>query len=238
MNTLQRLCGSQDRHRFLLRELRRLPNVMSMVHHHDDRKTRNIVVTFGSSPYRLIIGAHYDAVPDSPGANDNGAAVVELLALALRLHRSHHERDLTIVFFDKEENPWLGEPRREMGSFCFAHHLNAAGVRPELVLILDVCGAGDTLFFSARDGGPLHPRLVEVFGSKVRTTPSSDNVIFDEAGIPATLLCTLPAEEFSSRSPQTWSADLLHTHRDVPATVSEDTMKQVAALLGELARRF
>ena len=238
MNTLQRLCRTQDRYKFLLQELRPLPNVLSMIHHNGGAETRNIVIPFGKSPYRLIIGAHYDAFPKSPAANDNGAAVVELLALARRLHDCGHDRDLAIVFFDKEENLALGKPESEMGSFCFAHHLNAMGITPELVLILDVSGAGDTLFFSAsRNDAHRHPRLVEVFGNKVRSTPPSDNVIFQRAGIPAALLCALPADEFSSSNwPPTWG--LLHTSGDTPATVSVETMKRVADLLGELARRF
>ena len=48
---------------------------------------RNIIVTFGSGPRDIVIGAHYDAVrfPDatlSPGAVDNSAGSIVLTRLA------------------------------------------------------------------------------------------------------------------------------------------------------------
>src|ERR1043165_978876 len=44
----------------------------------------NIVVTFGDAPGgpSLLLGAHYDTVPGTPGADDNGSAVAVCLECA------------------------------------------------------------------------------------------------------------------------------------------------------------
>src|SRR3954452_4452215 len=38
----------------------------------------------GATPDIFVVGAHYDTVPRSPGANDNGSGMAALLALARR----------------------------------------------------------------------------------------------------------------------------------------------------------
>ena len=45
----------------------------------------NLLVDLGPGPRTLFLAAHHDAVPGSPGANDNAAAVGILRALGARL---------------------------------------------------------------------------------------------------------------------------------------------------------
>ena len=45
----------------------------------------NLFVDLGPGPRTLLLASHHDAVPGSPGANDNAAAVGILYALAARL---------------------------------------------------------------------------------------------------------------------------------------------------------
>jgi Zn-dependent M28 family amino/carboxypeptidase len=69
----------------------------------------NIVVTSNattSGPY-LLLGAHYDSVPGTPGADDNGSAVAVCLECA-RLLKEQHIGSTTIVFFNREEDGLLG----------------------------------------------------------------------------------------------------------------------------------
>ncbi len=66
----------------------------------------------------LVVGAHYDTVPDCPGANDNGSAVAALLALARRLAQEPHARTLRFVAFANEEPPFFWTD--EMGSLIYA----------------------------------------------------------------------------------------------------------------------
>jgi Zn-dependent M28 family amino/carboxypeptidase len=66
----------------------------------------------------VIIGAHYDSVLGSPGANDNASAVAATLALARRFADKKTARTLRFVFFANEEPPFFLTD--QMGSFVYA----------------------------------------------------------------------------------------------------------------------
>jgi len=69
----------------------------------------NIVVTSSGAEERpyLLLGAHYDSVPGSPGADDNGSAVAVCLECA-RLAKEHDIGSTMIVLFNREEDGLLG----------------------------------------------------------------------------------------------------------------------------------
>jgi len=54
----------------------------------------------------VVIGAHYDSVYGSPGANDNGSAVAANLAIARRFSGKIPAVTLRFVFFVNEEPPF------------------------------------------------------------------------------------------------------------------------------------
>ena len=69
----------------------------------------NIVVTSSENeegPY-ILLGAHYDSVPGSPGADDNGSAVAVCLECA-RLAKEHGIGGAMIVLFNREEDGLMG----------------------------------------------------------------------------------------------------------------------------------
>lgn len=69
----------------------------------------NIIVTTSGAeagPY-LLLGAHYDSVPGSPGADDNGSAVAVCLECA-RLAKEYDLASTMIVLFNREEDGLLG----------------------------------------------------------------------------------------------------------------------------------
>jgi Zn-dependent M28 family amino/carboxypeptidase len=69
----------------------------------------NIVATSGTAeggPF-LLLGAHYDSVPGSPGADDNGSAVAVCLECA-RLVKENEIGSTMIVLFNREEDGLLG----------------------------------------------------------------------------------------------------------------------------------
>jgi len=66
----------------------------------------------------VIVGAHYDTVFGSPGANDNGSAVAAALALARRFAGKKTDKTLRFVFFVNEEPPFFQTGR--MGSMAYA----------------------------------------------------------------------------------------------------------------------
>lgn len=63
-----------------------------------------IPATMGGTGKEIIVGAHFDTVSGSPGANDNASGSVVVLALARYLADvTCRSAPVTIVFFDQEE---------------------------------------------------------------------------------------------------------------------------------------
>jgi hypothetical protein len=56
----------------------------------------------------ILIGAHYDTVRDSPGADDNGSGVGALLEIARVLAPYEFEQNIMLVAFDMEEIGFFG----------------------------------------------------------------------------------------------------------------------------------
>ncbi len=86
----------------------------------------------------LIIGAHYDSVFGSPGANDNGSGVAAMLALSRRFARTSSQHTLRFVAFVNEEPPYfLSE---QMGSFVYAGRCKARGDQISAMISLETIG--------------------------------------------------------------------------------------------------
>lgn len=66
----------------------------------------------------VILGAHYDSLMHTVGADDNASGVAALLAVADALGRSHTHRTLRMVAFVNEEPPFFQTAR--MGSLVYA----------------------------------------------------------------------------------------------------------------------
>ena len=97
----------------------------------------NFTVEIGSGRRVLLLIAHHDAVPGSPGANDNAAAVGILLTLLERLAASVPPGlRVRLLFTAAEERGYLGARKYARG----ANLAELAGV-----LSLELCGIGDTL---------------------------------------------------------------------------------------------
>ena len=86
----------------------------------------------------LVIGAHYDSVRGSPGANDNGTGVAAMLALARAFAQSPHSRTLRFVAFTNEEPPFF--QTRHMGSRVYAQRSQQRGENIILMLSLETIG--------------------------------------------------------------------------------------------------
>jgi Zn-dependent M28 family amino/carboxypeptidase len=65
-----------------------------------------VAMSGGEGPY-LLLGAHYDSVPGTPGADDNASAVAVCLECA-RLLKSIDAPPTMIVLFNREEDGLLG----------------------------------------------------------------------------------------------------------------------------------
>jgi len=66
----------------------------------------------------VVVGAHYDTVSWSPGANDNGSAVAALLELSRLFSSKSISRTLRFVSFANEEPPFF--KTSSMGSLVYA----------------------------------------------------------------------------------------------------------------------
>lgn len=86
----------------------------------------------------LVIGAHYDSVKGSPGANDNGTGIAAMLALARQFAQSPVSRTLRFVAFANEEPPFFQTPN--MGSRVYAQRSRQQNERIILMLSLETIG--------------------------------------------------------------------------------------------------
>lgn len=98
-----------------------------------------------------VIGAHYDAPDDCPGANDNGTGVAALLEVMRLVSNTppRHAR-LRLVFFVNEEQPY-GKTEL-MGSWQYAARLAAADEQVAGMMALETLG-----YFSDMPGSQRFP---------------------------------------------------------------------------------
>ncbi len=86
----------------------------------------------------LIVGAHYDTVEGTPGADDNASGVAVLLELA-RLHaETRFRKTVRFVAFTLEEPPFFRS--RQMGSRVYVRGLKERGEQIEGMLCLEMVG--------------------------------------------------------------------------------------------------
>ncbi len=98
----------------------------------EGKRVGNLVAEIPGAEYPeqiLLVGAHYDSVIGSPGANDNGSGVAALLELARQLADSRPKRTLHLVAFVNEEPPFFKSV--DMGSRIYAEQ--ARGKRDKIV---------------------------------------------------------------------------------------------------------
>jgi hypothetical protein len=121
------------------------------------KMVRNIDVTVepaapNADPEVIVVGAHYDSVSGSPGANDNAsgaAAVIELARLARGLDAAGTKR-IRFAFFVNEEPPYF---RTEaMGSLQYARALARRNERVIAMYSLETIG-----FYSSEPGSQIYP---------------------------------------------------------------------------------
>lgn len=220
----------------------------------------NYVVDVGSGDRTLVLIAHHDAVPGSPGANDNAASVGILLSLLERLATAPPARlRVRLLFPACEELGYLG-------SRAYVRDASLVGVAG--VLSLELCGRGDTLAIWDAEGETPFLRTVrgalESIGRRADETYhvvgripmfGSDHRAFAAAGVPAYGLTVAPAADADALRAFVFSPmksalqavkrrpvpfDTYHTARDASGTLDAQALDTVVhaleALIGETAR--
>ncbi|MEJ2697320.1 MAG: M28 family peptidase [Candidatus Sulfobium sp.] len=98
----------------------------------------------------LIVGAHYDTVPDTPGADDNASGVAGLLELARLASLTPFRRTARFVAFCLEEPPAFMTSR--MGSHLYAQRVFVEGTRVHGMISLEMLG-----YYCQDDGCQYYP---------------------------------------------------------------------------------
>ncbi|MDD7458850.1 MAG: M28 family peptidase [Spirochaetales bacterium] len=221
----------------------------------------HILVQFEKSAYNpkfriKTVIAHYDRVEGSPGANDNSAAVWQIMNWAVQLKSYQYFHNVRIFFTDGEE---LGSNTgvTEQGAFGIASTFQRLGIKDD-VYVFDACGRGNIPVLSMLNLGPKTPAafvktasdlyvrtqniLKKATGGRWLTlpTPYSDNASFLACGIPAVAITMLPDEEASlyavntSNLPLTWK--LFHSEKDNEHSLTPESffiMEKILTVLAE-----
>jgi hypothetical protein len=211
----------------------------------------NFAVDVGRGDRVLVLAAHHDAVPGSPGANDNAASVAILLTLLERLAAAPPPRVRVRLLFPACEE--LGY----LGARAYVRDTGPAGMVG--VLSLELCGIGDTLaVWDATTETPFLGTVRAAFEALGRRADEtyhvvgkipvfgSDHRAFAAAGVPAYGLTVVPAAEADAlrafvfnpvksavsavrRRPVPF--DTYHTRRDALATLDARALDMVVQAL-------
>lgn len=104
----------------------------------------------------IVVGAHYDSVLGTVGANDNGTGVAATLELARLLKGTRLRRTVRFVFFVNEEPPYF--QTESMGSLVYARQLRRDGIPVSAMISLETIGS-----YSDAAGSQKYPALLSLF---------------------------------------------------------------------------
>jgi hypothetical protein len=104
----------------------------------------------------VVIGAHYDTVPTTPGADDNASGVAALLELARRLKDTRPDCTICLCAYANEEHN--GGQWENMGSFAHARSLKEQGTDVIGMISLEMLG-----YFSEEEGSQKYPFPFNIF---------------------------------------------------------------------------
>ncbi|HKZ17533.1 MAG TPA: M20/M25/M40 family metallo-hydrolase [Geobacteraceae bacterium] len=119
----------------------------------DDKKVANIVAELSGTvrPEEIVIvGAHYDSQPGSPGADDNASGVAALLELARLFRDAKPGRTIRFVAFVNEEYPFF--QTELMGSRVYATEAKKRNEKISAMLSLESIG-----YYSETAGSQKYP---------------------------------------------------------------------------------
>ncbi|MFA9477719.1 M28 family peptidase [Phycisphaerales bacterium AB-hyl4] len=107
----------------------------------DGESVENIIaeVPGTDTPERIVVvAAHYDTVPGSPGANDNASGVAALIELARHFQDRPQPVTLRFISFVNEEPPFF--QTEDMGSYQYARDMARRG--DDIIAMMSMDGIG------------------------------------------------------------------------------------------------
>jgi Zn-dependent M28 family amino/carboxypeptidase len=147
------------------------------------RTVANVEAELSGSNEVVVVGAHYDSVPGSPGADDNASGVAALLEIARLLHDTRPGRTVRFVAFVNEEAPFFLTD--EMGSERYARSAAERGEPIAAMFSLESLG-----FYSDRDGSQSYPFPLSLL------YPSRGNFVAFVGNLPSRGLLLRTVESF------------------------------------------
>ena len=116
-------------------------SVQEQTYQYYDQRVTNVLAmdpaTAGASAY-YVVGAHYDTVPDTPGADDNASAVAVMLELVRRIRYHRLKAPLLVAAFTLEEPP--AYLTGHQGSRLFVRRCQNKGDRVLGAIVLEMVG--------------------------------------------------------------------------------------------------
>ena len=179
-----------------LLELAREPSAifsLSIADH--EAPSQNIIADKpGSADGVVVLGAHYDTVPDSPGANDNGSGLATVLTVASELAGESLPFTLRLVLFGAEEEGLHGSifyvdslPSEEQDRIMAMLNFDALGSGPVTAMLGHADLARRVTDYGEQQGITVERRLsIGPF--------TSDHAPFENIGVPALFFL---ADDFS-----------------------------------------
>jgi hypothetical protein len=209
----------------------------------------------------ILLVAHFDRVPDTPGANDNTASLVHLIRFlssqeySVLAHRPH------VLFTDGEE---LTTCNKSQGVLSLLKTNFRQLIAKAKTFVFDMTGKGDTFVLGSGSENLLKEQGLwegsfkrqmednrrwarQVLSKAAPTgyvelpTPFSDDLAFLEQGLPAIQISMLPFKEAKLAQknglkprPKAWSS--MHQANDFPQDLYPEAFDLMAKLLEEICR--
>jgi hypothetical protein len=120
---------------------------------------RNLEVTVagrGRPTEVVVVGAHYDSNPGTPGADDNASGVAAVLELARLLRADSLPRTIRFVAFANEELPFFGTA--DQGARRYVEALKRRGDDVRSMLSIETIG-----YFATGPKTQMYPRPLHLF---------------------------------------------------------------------------
>lgn len=155
----------------------------------------------------ILLGAHYDTVSGSPGADDNASGVAALLEISRLFADMAPARTVRFVAFANEEMPFFLQ--QDMGSMVYARAARTRGDAIHFMISLEMLG-----YYSDRPGSQYYPPLLRSF------YPDQGNFIGFVSNFPSQHLLRRVVDAF--RASSDFPAEYLSTFESVPGVSWSD----------------
>ncbi|MBI4302772.1 MAG: M28 family peptidase [Chloroflexi bacterium] len=186
--------------------------------------SQNVIGTVsGKSNKIIVVGAHFDAVIESPGARDNASGTAVVLTVARQLAKQNPGGEVRFIAFGAEEDGLVGSnyyasnlPEEEKGRIIAMINLDVVG--SNVVLAVE----GDTGL--KQDALSVARSLNIELGDRIADAPS-DHLSFLRQRVPAVIIST---PDFS----------LIHTPQDALSTINRRRLGEASVLVVNLINQL